>query len=163
MVADHVEPRRRDEGAEACEQVERFEVDGGGAVLPGPLEAVADAAVLEPLEAVLGDGRPAEVATEALDLTVIGAMQRAGGVQVEAVDDGDGLVGAGLARVDQPQRGLAGAEAEQAQPLGRGRAADGPAGGLGPVLLLGTPLEQRAHPRRGTASHVGHLLGRGRW
>ena len=74
MVAHQVESWGRDEGAEACEQVERFEVDGGGAVLPRPLEAVADAAVLQQLQAVLGDGGPGQVATEALYLGVVGAV-----------------------------------------------------------------------------------------
>jgi hypothetical protein len=56
----------------------------------------------------------------------------------------------------------AGAGAEEADALGRSAAADGPAAGLDPVLLLGAFLEQPADPRSGAPSHVGDLLGRGR-
>src|SRR5690606_8898881 len=127
VVAHHVHARRRDEGADAGQQIEGLELDGGGAVLPGALEAVADAAVVEVLEAFLGDGGTGQIAAEALDLGVVGAVEGAGGVDVEALDDGDGLVGAGLAGIDEAQGGLAGAGAEEAEALGRGGAADGPA------------------------------------
>jgi len=122
VVAHHVHARRRDEGADAGQQIEGLELDGGGAVLPGALEAVADAAVVEVLEAFLGDGGTGQIAAEALDLGVVGAVEGAGGVDVEALDDGDGLVGAGLAGIDEAQGGLAGAGAEEAEALGRGGA-----------------------------------------
>src|SRR5690606_2815417 len=126
------------------------------------LEAVADAAVVEVLEAFLGDGGTGQIAAEALDLGVVGAVEGAGGVDVEALDDGDGLVGAGLAGIDEAQGGLAGAGAEEAEALGRGGAADGPAGGLVAVLVVSSPLEQPAHPCGGAPSDVGDLLGRWR-
>ncbi len=70
-----------------------LEVDGGGAVLPGALEPVADAAVIEEHESLLGDGGTGQVATEALDLGVVGAVEGTGGVHIEPLHDGDGLVG----------------------------------------------------------------------
>lgn len=51
VMAEHVKPWRRDEGAEPREEVEGVEQDGVGAVFPRGLEGEADASVRVELEA----------------------------------------------------------------------------------------------------------------
>ena len=86
-------------------------------------------------------------------------MQGAGGVDVESLHDGDGLVGAGLAWVDQAQRRLAGAVAEEREPSCRGRAAHLPGRRLVLVVLPLASLEQAPHTLRGPPSNVRNLGG----
>jgi hypothetical protein len=57
VIAEHVKPWRRDEGAEPREEVEGVEQDGVGAVFPRSLEGEADAAVAVKLEALLVERR----------------------------------------------------------------------------------------------------------
>jgi len=52
---------------------------------------VSHATFVEPLEAVLGDGGTGEVTAETFELGMVGAVQSAGGVDVEALDDADPL------------------------------------------------------------------------
>jgi len=114
VVAHHVKARRRDHGAEPGDAVERLEVERHGAVAPGLLHLVAQPPVGQLGEALLGDGGPAEIAADALDLRAVPAIEGGGGVHVEAVDLGDGLAVALELGVDEAQRGLSGPLAETA-------------------------------------------------
>jgi hypothetical protein len=70
----HVNAWRRQHRREPGDEVERRQHDGTGAVAPRLLHDVADAAVGHPLEALLGDGRSAEVATDALEALAIAGV-----------------------------------------------------------------------------------------
>ena len=75
VIPEHVEPRRRDEGAEAWEKIEGVENGRACPVFPGGLEAIANPALVRQVESVLGEGRPCDVAAEALEsLTVEAAL-----------------------------------------------------------------------------------------
>ena len=57
VVAGHVEAGRRNQCAEAGEELLRVHVGVGGAAAPGSLEGDADAAVGERSDGVMGEGR----------------------------------------------------------------------------------------------------------
>ena len=66
MVTDEVDAGRRDEGSEASEEGARGEEELASAIGEGAFHAVAEAAVVEAVEAVEGEGRAEAVAAEAL-------------------------------------------------------------------------------------------------
>ena len=98
VIAKHVKPRRRDEGAEACEKIEGVENDRARPVFPGGLEAVANSAVLTNVESVLCERRPGHVTAEALESLAVAAVDRDLGVDVDAADFGDRVVRGGATR-----------------------------------------------------------------
>ena len=97
-ISQHVEPRRRDESAEAREKIQRVENDRARPVFPGGLEAVANSAVLTNVESVLGERRPGHVTAEALESLAVAAVDRDLGVDVDAADFGDRVVRGGATR-----------------------------------------------------------------
>jgi hypothetical protein len=125
-VADEVEARGWDDGAEAGKQVVGLEQDGDGAVAPGLLEGVAELAARVELQAVEGDGRAAEVAAEALEAHAVPGVDGDGGVDVEAGDLADELVRAGEERVDEAEQGPAGALSGEGEAACGGRVAVAP-------------------------------------
>jgi hypothetical protein len=62
VIAGHVEAGRRDQGAEAGEELVGVHVGVGGAAAPGRLEGDTDAAAGERRDGVMGEGRAQEVA-----------------------------------------------------------------------------------------------------
>ena len=86
VVAEHVKPWRRDEGAEPRDEVEGVEQDGVGAVFPRGLEGEADAAVAVKLEAVLVERRSRDVAAEPLEALSVAAVHHDLGVDVDPAD-----------------------------------------------------------------------------
>ena len=91
-ISQHVNPRRRDESAEAREKIQRVENDRTCPVFPGGLESVANSAVLSKVEAVLCERRPGHVTAEALESFSVPAVDRDLGVDVDAADFGDRVV-----------------------------------------------------------------------
>jgi len=83
-VADHVKARRRDEGAQAGQELVDVHVGVGDAAAPRGLEVDADAAAFERLDGVLCEGRAQEVAAEAFELLTVAAIDGRGGVEVHA-------------------------------------------------------------------------------
>ena len=67
VIAQHVKPWRRDQGAEPRDEVERVEQDRVHTILPRVAKVVAAAAIGGELEAILGDGRARDVATQPLE------------------------------------------------------------------------------------------------
>jgi hypothetical protein len=64
MVEDEVGPRPRGQGGELLEELDRLEEEVGGTVGPLTLEGHEHAPVGGELEAILGDRRSQDVATE---------------------------------------------------------------------------------------------------
>jgi len=93
VVAEHVKPRRRHEGAEPRDEVERVEQDGVGAVIPRGLEAEADAAIGVELEALLVERRPRDVAAGPLEALAVAAVRHDLGVDIHPADLGKGFAG----------------------------------------------------------------------
>ena len=96
-ISQHVEPRRRDESAEAREKIQRVENDRTCPIFPGGLESVANPPVLSKVEAVLCERRPGHVTAEALESLTVPPVDRDLGVDVDAADFGDGVVWRGTA------------------------------------------------------------------
>ena len=139
-ISQHVEPRRRDEGAEACEKIEGVEEDGARAVFPGSLEAVPNAPVVQKVESVLGEGRPCDVAAEALESLPVAAVDDDLGVDVDGADLGDRVVWGGTAHEGRSDelRGLVSRGVSEELDVGGGR---GVAGGEdGTVVVEGVLL-----------------------
>ena len=113
VIPDHVEARSRYQCANAGTQLERRQDDGARAVLPRAFELVAEPSVVGTRETVLSDWRPAEVPAQTRESSTVVAVHTDGGVHVDAVRAGDGLVRTGQARVDQAQRRGARARSEQ--------------------------------------------------
>ena len=81
-VADHVEARRRDEGAQTGQELVDVHVGVGDAAAPRGLEVDADAATFERLDGVLREGRAQEVAAESFELLAVTAVDRRRGRQL---------------------------------------------------------------------------------
>jgi len=64
VVAQHAEPRRRDEDHEPRHEIERLEHDGVGAVPPRPLEAMAQPPIAVLFEPLLRERRASDVPAE---------------------------------------------------------------------------------------------------
>ena len=88
VLAHHVQPRWRHEGANASDEIERLEQERDGAIFPRLLEEVAKLAARLLFEAVLRDRRPANVATQPLELGAI--TRRDGDLGVHGSDGSSG-------------------------------------------------------------------------
>jgi hypothetical protein len=166
--------RSRYQRANAGTQVERRQDDGARAVLPRAFELVAQPIVVGARETLFGDRGPAEVPAQTRELSTVVAVHTDGGVHVDAVRDGNGLVGAGQARVDQPQSRRARARSEQVCARG-GRGVTGSerrillARGVGEhadqrelrVELSAVLLQHPDQARGRAAGHVRDVLGTG--
>jgi hypothetical protein len=108
-----MEPRWWNHGANTCDEIERFEDEGGGAVAPWLLHGEAKPSVGETFETLLGDGGSACIPANALETFAVAAVDGEARVHVEPRDAGDGLVRSARERLDDAQGGLAGAGAEQ--------------------------------------------------
>ena len=97
VISERVNARRRYEGAEAREKIQRVENDRARAVFPGSFEAITNPAVLSKVEAVLGERRPCDVAAEALESLSVPTVDRDLGVDVDAADFGDRALPGGTA------------------------------------------------------------------
>jgi hypothetical protein len=73
VVPQHVKARWRDQGAQPRDEIERVEHDRMHTILPRVPKVVAAAAISGELEALLGDGRPRDVATQPLKPLAIAA------------------------------------------------------------------------------------------
>jgi hypothetical protein len=110
-----------------------LEHEAAAAVLPGALEGQLEPSVGVALEAVLGDGRPGDVLAEPFELSAIASVDALLGVDVDAAHLGDGhvIVGRslrlGLARRDEPERGLPGTVPRDGDALGGSGVAGGEA------------------------------------
>jgi hypothetical protein len=89
VVAGHVEAGRRNQGAEAGEELVGVHVGVGGAAAPGRLERDADAAAGERRDGVVGEGRAQEVAADSLELLAVAAVGGGRGVEIHA-EGGEG-------------------------------------------------------------------------
>jgi hypothetical protein len=125
VVSHHVKPGRRQHGANPSEQVARLEDQRDGAVAPRLLHGVDKAAVLALAQALLSDGRSAEVAADALDAFSVAAIESESGVDVEAEHLGDRLGVTTELGSHQTQDGLTGTRAEQAHTASGGAIARG--------------------------------------
>jgi hypothetical protein len=72
--------RRRDEGAQAREELVRRHVGVGGSAAPDGLEEDADPAVRERLDGIVGEGRAQQVAAQSLQLLAVATVDRRCGV-----------------------------------------------------------------------------------
>nr|WP_258182914.1 hypothetical protein [Enhygromyxa salina] len=95
MIAQHVEARWRDQGAQPREEIERLEQDGVHAIFPRVPKVVAAAAVGGGFEPLLGDRRPRDVATQSLEPLAIAARHGRARVHVYATNFGERVVGLG--------------------------------------------------------------------
>jgi hypothetical protein len=82
METGEVEPLWGHDGGEPGNQVHGVEQDGLGPVAPRGFQGEAQSAVLELGEAVVGQWRSCEVATEALELGSVAAIDEPLGVHV---------------------------------------------------------------------------------
>jgi len=89
VIAGHVEAGRRDQGAEAGEELVGVHVGVGGAAAPGRLEGDTDAAAGERRDGVVGEGRAQEVAADSLELLAVAAVGGGRGVEIHA-EGGEG-------------------------------------------------------------------------
>ena len=85
----HVEAGRRDQGAEAGEELVGVRVGVGGAAAPGRLEGDADAAAGERRDGVVGEGRAQQIAADSLELLAVAAVGGGRGVEIHA-EGGEG-------------------------------------------------------------------------
>ncbi len=95
VVAEHVKPRRRDEGAEPRDEVEGVEQDGVGAVFPRGLEGEADAPIGVELEALLVERGSGDVAAEPLEALSVAAVDDDLGVDIYPTHLGERFAGRG--------------------------------------------------------------------
>jgi hypothetical protein len=84
VIARHVEAGRRNQGAEAGEELVGVHVGVGGAAAPGRLERDTDAAAGERRDGVMGEGRAQEVAADSLELLAVAAVGGGRGVEIHA-------------------------------------------------------------------------------
>jgi len=91
VVAQHVEPRRRDQCHEPRHEIERLEHDGVRAVPPRPLEAIAQPPIPVLLEALLRERRASDVPAQPLDSLAIAPVDRRARMHVHAADVGERL------------------------------------------------------------------------
>ncbi len=134
-VAEQMESWRRHRGDQTRDDVRGLGHERARAVPPRPLEAELELAVRAALEAVLRDGRACNVLAEPLHSPAIPAVHDLHGVDVDAADLGDGLVGrvddglvgrvdgararGWLRRRDESERRLAGAVSADRDAPGR--------------------------------------------
>jgi hypothetical protein len=93
VVSREVEIGGRDKGCEAGQEREGIHRDGGGAVGPYSLEGIGDLVVGADMKAVRGNGGTGHVATQALEGLAVTTVDLGAGVDVEAVDLGEGKWG----------------------------------------------------------------------
>jgi len=74
VEAGEVEPWTRDQGRDACEEVEWIEDDMGGAIAERPLELVNDLPALVGRETLIGNCWPGNVSTEFLELVTLAGL-----------------------------------------------------------------------------------------
>jgi len=84
VIAGHVEAGRRDQGAEAGEELVGVHVGVGGAAAPGRLERDADAVAGERGDGVVGEGRAQQVAADSLELLAVATVGGGRGVEIHA-------------------------------------------------------------------------------
>ena len=152
---------------EPDQEVVGLEDESARAVLPRVLEPELESAVGEPLEALLSNGRPRDVAAKPLELSPVSAVDDLLGVHVNAAHFGNRLiseraaVGAarrGLGREDEPERGQARSVAADRDALRRSSVASGEPG------LIERELRRRSVVRlrlEGTASSLENFLDAG--
>ncbi len=75
METNHVEGGWRNHRAKPSKEIERLEDQRVSAVAPLFFHGVAQPAVALLLQAILSDGRPAEIATDSLDAIAVAAKQ----------------------------------------------------------------------------------------
>jgi len=164
-ISDEVKARRRDDRSDAAEQIVGLEQDRDGAVAPGLLQAVAELAARELLQAFLRDRRPAEVAAEPLEPGAVARADGDGGMDVEPRYLAHRLVGAREERVDDAEQGAACAVTGEREASGGGCVAGGEHGlVVGQRVVLGGAFEGAAvlledllHAASGAAGHVLHV------
>ena len=100
MVTHEVEARRRDGEGEPLEERHRLEHDLRGAVSPAPLEAVAEAAVVELREPLGGKRGTGDVLAEPLQTAAVASENGHGGMQAEAGFARAVPLGLGVSRAD---------------------------------------------------------------
>jgi len=86
VVEGEVGPRAGDEGGETADELQRLELEVGGAVTPGVAERNPNAVLVEELEARLRHCRPGDVAAQRLEALAVVRGHRHRGVEVEAVE-----------------------------------------------------------------------------
>ena len=93
MVKDEIDAGARGQGGKLFKEFEGLKDEVACAVGPLTLELQQDAPVAGELEAILGDGRPQQVAADLLEPGAILCRYKQIGVEIEAFDVG--LAGAG--------------------------------------------------------------------
>ena len=143
VVANQMEAGRRDQGRELFDELLGLEDDVGRAVAPAMLEPVEKPPVLHPREALGGDRRAGDVATEALESAAIAGGDGHVRVQADAAHAGAALAfeGRQIVRIDA----IAHAQHALARSAARGDAAgDGGAVELRQQrLVLGQGIDLR--------------------